>query len=229
VRLYDYAASGNCYKVRLALAQLELPYERIPVDIFDGGTLTDEFGRLNPARTTPVLVRDGEEPLPESAAILLRVAEGTALLPDHPGERAQVHRWLVFEQTDVIPAVAGLRFRLQTGRLQPNDAEARARLAAGEELLRLLADQLSTREFIVSSGYSVADIALYGYLHAAGEAGYELPASVRAWAERVEAQPGFMNDLEPYPANARPGAGRSTYDERPPAEVRGAAAANRRP
>jgi glutathione S-transferase len=212
MRLYDYAASGNCYKVRLALAQLELPYQRIPVDIFAGDTLTDEFGRLNPARTTPVLVRDGEEPLPESAAILLRVAEGTALLPDDPGQRAQVHRWLVFEQTDVIPAVAGLRFRLQTGRLQPDDDHARARRAAGEEILGLLDAELSTRDFIVSGGYSVADIALYGYLHVAGEAGYELPASVRAWAEQVEAQPGFMNDLVPYPANARPGAGRSTYD-----------------
>jgi glutathione S-transferase len=212
VRLYDYAASGNCYKVRLALAQLELPYERIPVDIFAGDTLTDEFGRLNPARTTPVLVRDGEEPLPESAAILLRLAEGTALLPDDPGERAQVHRWLVFEQTDVIPAVAGLRFRLQTGRLRPDDDDARARRAAGEELLELLAEHLSTRDFAAGAMYSVADIALYGYLHVAGEAGYELPAAVRAWADRVEAQPRFMNDLEPYPANARPGAGRSTYD-----------------
>jgi glutathione S-transferase len=212
VRLYDYAASGNCYKVRLALAQLELPYERIPVDIFAGDTLTDEFGRLNPARTTPVLVRDGEEPLPESAAILLRLAEGTALLPDDPGERAQVHRWLVFEQTDVIPAVAGLRFRLQTGRLRPDDDDARARRAAGEEPLELLAEHLSTRDFAAGAMYSVADIALYGYLHVAGEAGYELPAAVRAWADRVEAQPRFMNDLEPYPANARPGAGRSTYD-----------------
>src|SRR3954470_11371238 len=84
VRLYDYAASANCYKVRLALAQLDLPYERVPVDIFAGDTLTDEFARLNPARTTPVLVRDGEAPLPESAAILLHLAEGTALLPDDP-------------------------------------------------------------------------------------------------------------------------------------------------
>ncbi len=212
VRLYDYAASGNCYKVRLALAQLDVPYERVPIDIFAGDTLTDEFGRLNPARTTPVLVRDGQEPLPESAAILLHLAEGTALLPDDPGERAQVYRWLVFEQVDVIPAVAGLRFRLQTGRLQPDSEAALARRAAGEELFGMLAEHLSTRDFIAGPAYSVADIALYGYLHVAHEAGYDPPAPVRSWLERVAATPGYMNDLEPYPANARPGAGRSTYD-----------------
>ena len=211
MRLYDYAASGNCYKVRLALAQLELPYERIPVDIFAGETLTDEFGRLNPARTTPVLVLDGEEPLPESAAILLRLAERTPLLPDDPGERAQVHRWLVFEQTDVIPAVAGLRFRLQTGRFEPDSEDARARRAAGEELLRILDAHLATREFVAGGRYSVADIALFGYLHVAHEAGYELPPALSAWLDRVRAQPGFLDDLEPYPENARPGAGRSIY------------------
>ncbi len=55
LRLYDYAASGNCYKVRLLLAQLGRPYDRIPVDIFAGETLTDEYGRINPFRSTPVL------------------------------------------------------------------------------------------------------------------------------------------------------------------------------
>ena len=212
MRLYDYAASGNCYKVRLALAQLGIRYERVPLDIFAGDTLSDEYARLNPARTTPVLVREGQEPLPESAAILLHLAEGTELLPADPGQRAQVYRWLVFEQTDVIPAVAGLRFRLQTGRLRPGDDDALARRAAGEEVLGLLARRLASRDFVAGPAYSVADIALYGYLHAAHEAGYDPPAEVRAWLERVEAQPRFMNDLEPYPPNARPGAGRSTYD-----------------
>jgi glutathione S-transferase len=212
MRLYDYAASGNCYKVRLALAQLGLPYERIPVDIFAGDTLTDEYARINPARTTPVLVRDGEEPLPESAAILLHIAEGTELLPEPPAQRAQVYRWLVFEQTDVIPAVAGLRFRLQTGRIEPDGREAVKRRAAGEEALGLLDDRLTGREWIAGERYSVADIALYGYLHVAHEAGYDMPAAVGGWLERVAARPGYMNDLQPYPPNARPGAGRSTYD-----------------
>ena len=212
MRLYDYAASGNCYKVRLALAQLEIPYERVPVDIFAGDTLTEEYGRLNPARTTPLLVKDGGEPLPESSAILLHVAEGSELLPADPLERAQVYRWLFFEQTDVIPAVAGLRFRLLTGRLRADDADALARRAAGKELFRLFDDHLSTRDFRVGGGYSVADIALFGYLHVAHEAGYEPPPAVRSWIERVKAQPGYLNDLEPYPPNARPGAGRSIYD-----------------
>jgi glutathione S-transferase len=64
MKLYDYAASCNCYKARLLLAQLELPYERVPIDIFDGQTLTDEFARINPARTTPVLETDDGRYLP---------------------------------------------------------------------------------------------------------------------------------------------------------------------
>jgi len=212
MRLYDYAASGNCFKVRLLLAQLGLAYERVPVDIFAGDTLTDEFGRLNPARETPVLVREGARPLPESNAILLHLAEGTELLPAGPEHRAQVYRWLFFEQAELIPAVAGLRFRLATGRIAADDPGALRRRAAGEELLRLLESELGERDFLVEGGYSVADIGLYAYLHVAPEAGYALPAALRSWIERVEAQPGFMNDLEPYPDNARPGASRSIYD-----------------
>src|SRR5215208_2339493 len=181
MRLYDYAASGNCFKVRLLLSQLGLPYERVPVDIFAGDTLTDEFARLNPARTTPVLVRDGDPPLPESNAILLHLAEGTELLPDDAAARAQAYRWLFFEQADVIPAIAGLRFRLFTGRLSPDDPRALGRRAAGEEVLALLDQKLAGRDFLVDGGYSVADIALYGYVHVAGDAGFALPPAVRAW------------------------------------------------
>ena len=55
MRLHDYPASANCFKVRLLLAQLGIDYERVRVDIFGGDTLTDEFAELNPARMTPVL------------------------------------------------------------------------------------------------------------------------------------------------------------------------------
>jgi len=80
LRLYDYYASCNCYKVRLLLAQLELPYERVPIDIFDGDTLTDEYAAINPLRTTPVLEADGRF-LPESNAILVYLGHGGASCP----------------------------------------------------------------------------------------------------------------------------------------------------
>src|SRR5436190_23989792 len=102
MKLYDYPASCNCYKVRLLLAQLGLPYERVPIDIFDGQTLTDEFARINPARTTPVLETDDGRYLQESNAILVYLARGTRLLPDDPFECAQVMRWLLYEQADIV-------------------------------------------------------------------------------------------------------------------------------
>ena len=214
LRLYDYAASANCYKVRLLLAQLGAEYERVPVEIFAGETLTDAYARVSPARTTPVLETDDGRFLPESAAILLFLADGTPFLPDDPFERAQVARWLVYEQADVIPPIGGLRFRLLTGRLEPGGEEAGRRRRDGLEMLRLLDEHLSGREFFVAAAYSVADVAIYGYVHVAGEAGYDLAAypHVVAWLERVRRQPGHMNDLQPYPANARAGAGRSVYD-----------------
>jgi glutathione S-transferase len=213
LRLYDYVASCNCYKVRLLLAQLGLPYERVPVDIFNGETLTEEYGKINPARTTPVL----ETPngfLPESNAILVYLAAGTPLLPDDPFEMAQVMRWLIYEQTDVIPTMGGLRFRLLVGRLTPDDPDALRRSEGAHEVLRLLDEHLATHEFFAGGRYTIADIAVYGYSHLAHEAGIDMQpyANVRAWFERVERQPGYIEDVEPYGANAAPGAGRSLYD-----------------
>ena len=214
MRLYDYAASCNCYKVRLLLAQLRRPYERVPVDIFDGETLTDEFVRMNPSRTTPVLETDDGRFLPESNAILVYLAQGTEYLPDDLFERAEVVRWLVYEQTDVIPTVGGLRFRLLVGRLKPTDPGAVRRKEGGEEVLRLLDDHLADREFFVGGGYTIADVAIYGYSHLAHEAGIDMDPypHLRAWFERVVQQPGYVEDVEPYGANAAPGAGRSLYD-----------------
>jgi glutathione S-transferase len=213
LRLHDYSASGNCYKVRLLLALLARPYERVPVDIFAGETLTDEFFRVNPLRSTPVLEVAPGEFLPESNAILVYLAEGSPFLPDDAMHRAQIVRWLLYEQTDVMPGLGGLRFRLQTGRLQPEDADAVRRRTAGEEVLAVMDRHLGRRDFFVAGRYTIADIGVYGYTHVAHEAGYEMDRypSVQAWLKRVAAHPGHVADLAPYPPNARPGAGRSIY------------------
>jgi glutathione S-transferase len=214
IRLYDYAASGNCFKVRLLLAQLDQAYDRVAVDIFAGDTLTDEYAQINPFRSTPVLEVAPGRYLIESNAILAYLADGTRFLPASPVEHAEVVRWLIYEQTDVMPGLGGLRFRLQTGRLAPNDAEAVRRRSAGEEVLGRLDAHLDQRDFLVGGRDTIADIAVYGYTHVAAEAGYDLDRwpAVRAWLARVTEQPGYVNDLAPYPPNARAGAGRSVYD-----------------
>jgi glutathione S-transferase len=210
MRLYDYAASANCYKVRLLLAHLGVEYERVPIDIFGGDTLTDEYATINPARTTPVLEDPPGTFLQESNAILLHLARGTRFLPDDP----QVYRWLFYEQADVVPTMGGLRFRLITGRLAPDDPDALSRRNASYEVLELLDSHLALQKFFVGETYSVADLGIYGYVHVAGEAGLDLEpyASVRLWLARVQEQPGHMNDLEPYPPNSYAGASRSIYD-----------------
>ncbi len=212
LRLHDYSASGNCYKVRLLLAQLGLEYERVPVDIFGGDTLRDEYARVNPLRQTPVLERDGADPLSESNAILLHLAEGTEYLPDNPEDRAQAYRWLFFEQADVIPGIAGLRFRVVTERIRPDGREAQWRRSVGEAALRVMNDWLERNDFLAGSRYSVADISLFAYVHVAHEAGLVVGGALREWIARVEGTQHFMNDLEPYPPNSYAGKSRSIYD-----------------
>ena len=212
MRLYDYAASCNCYKVRLLLAHLGIDYERVPVDIFAGGTLSDSYARINPMRTVPVLETE-EGYLPESNAILTYLAEGTPYVPDDPWERARVVGWLIYEQTDVVFMVGGLRFRLMVGRWTPDHPEAVRRREGALEVLQFLDKQLAEDEFLVGGRYTIADIAVYGYSHRAEEAQLDLEPypNLRAWFERVESQPGYMEDVEPYGANAAPGAGQSIY------------------
>jgi glutathione S-transferase len=214
LRLYDYAASCNCYKVRLLLAHLAMPYERVPVDIFAGETLTEEYVRMNPMRTTPVLETADGHHLVESNAILLYLARETEYLPGDPIALAEIVRWLIYEQTDVVPMIGGLRFRLLTGRLTPIDPGAVRRADGAREVLELLDDHLSAREFFVADRYTIADMAIYGYTHLAHEAGLDMTPHrrLRAWLARVEREPGYIEDVDPYGANAAPGAGKSVYD-----------------
>ncbi len=123
-------------------------------------------------------------------------------------------RWLFWEQSEAMPALAGLRFRLLTGRLAADAPGMERRRAGGDGVLRVLEDHLSDREFMVGGRHSVADMSLYAYVHVAHEAGFDLGRhrAIGAWLKRVEGTEGFMNDLEPYPPNSQVGRSRSIYD-----------------
>ena len=214
MRLHDYAASGNCYKVRLLLALLDLPYERVAVDIFAGDTLTPEFERLNPVRETPVLELDSGATITQSNAILWYLAEGTDFLPEDRLDRARVVQWLSFEQEHVLPGLGGTRFRLATGRAALDPATYAKRFEAGLETLRVLDGHLDGRLFLVGERCSIADLSVFAYTQVADQAGFELSAfpAVGGWLDRVRALPAFVADDLLYPENAQPGRSRSIYD-----------------
>ena len=192
--LYDSAVSGNCYKVRLLLAHLGLPYERREVDVVDRSGRQDLLGELNPGLRVPTLVLDDGRPLGESDAILMYLGEGTPYVPGDRYLRAQVLQWLFFEQYSHEPYIAVVRFWLTLAASRPSDDEVEARREGGRAALAAMERHLATRTFLVGEAYSVADIALYAYTHVADEGGFDLAPypAVRAWLERVASQPGHV-------------------------------------
>ena len=201
--LYDHPASSNCMKARILLRQLEVPFETVTVDLFTGETKQPEHMARNPDGRVPVLELDSGELIPESGAILLHLAEGTPYLPPPGLARTRVYQWLMFEQNQVEANAAVARFMALTGRdrAAPEvfaDRRDRGRVAVAT-VARGLVDG---HPFIAGDDYTVADIALYAYVHCADEAGVELldHPGILSWIERVEATPRFVNDLEPIPA-----------------------------
>ncbi|MEZ5497852.1 MAG: glutathione S-transferase family protein [Steroidobacteraceae bacterium] len=192
MRVYDYLDSGNGYKVRLLLWQLQQPFAWTELDIVAGETRTPEFLRKNLNGRIPALELDDGRIIAESNAILFYLADGSDYLSTDRYERALTLQWLFFEQYSHEPFVATPRYIL---RHLPADHARRAelewRLPKGHEALAVMEHHLSDQPFFVAGRYSIADIALYAYTHVAGEGNLDLAPypAVRNWLARVAAQP----------------------------------------
>jgi glutathione S-transferase len=194
--LYDYLDSGNGYKIRLLLAQLNQPYRRVQVDIMEGATRTPEFLAKNPNGRIPTLELDDGTYLAESNAILWYLAERSPFIPEDRLGRARVLQWMFFEQYSHEPYVATPRFIL---RHLPADSPRRAelpdRLTRGRAALGVMETHLKANPFFAGERYTIADIALYAYTHVADQAQLDLVPypSVRAWLGRVASQPKYIS------------------------------------
>lgn len=193
--VHGVAQSGNCYKVKLALAQLEKPFTWNEVDMMGGATRSREFLAMNPAGQVPVLQISTTSFLPQSNAILYYLAQGSALFPEDRLEQAQVMQWLFFEQYSHEPQIAVARFIVHfAGRPAEREAELQQKIRNSESVLRVMEQHLSERRYFVGERYSIADIALYAYTHKAHEGLIDLEPfpAVRGWLERVASQPGYV-------------------------------------
>jgi glutathione S-transferase len=194
VLLYDNPVSGNCYKVRLLLASLGIPYERRELSVEDRSNREDVLGGLSPALRVPTIVLDDGRSLGESGAILWYFGEGTRFVPEDPFERAQVLQWMFFEQYDHEPAIAVVRFWVTHGRADEFADRLPERMEAGYKALQAMERHLERRLYLVGDRLSLADIALYAYTHVAEEGGFDLEpyAAIRSWLGRVAAEPAHV-------------------------------------
>jgi glutathione S-transferase len=190
--VYGMSDSGNCYKVKLTLEQLALPYRWVEVDSARGETRSLKFLAMNANGKVPLLSLEDGSFLPESNAILNYLAEGSRLLPSERLERARVLQWMFFEQYSHEPYVAVAR---SIARYHPPDSPRRAELPRllerGNQALSVMEQHLRRVPFFPGTRYTIADIALYAYTHCAADGGFELAdfPAVKTWVDRVRAQP----------------------------------------
>lgn len=196
--LHEYAASGNCYKVRLTAALTGKHLDRREYDIMKGETRTPEFLRdVNANGRIPVL-QVGDRFIPESNAASYYVAEGSMLIPTDPFDHADMLRWMFWEQYNHEPNIATLRFWMRS--LGPEKLSDLQRLQMppkrqqGNAALKVMDDHLNGRDWFVGDAISLADICLFAYTHVAGEADFDLQRSpnVVRWMERMKGQPRYQ-------------------------------------
>ena len=192
--LYDSRVSGNCYKVRLLLAHLGIPYTRHELSVADRSNRPEVLGGLNPALRVPTLVLDDGRPLAESNAILWYLGDGTQYVPEDRFERAQVLQWQFFEQYDHEPNIAVARNWLHYRGTAVDPVALAERHKGGYKALDAMERHLAGRPFFVGDRYSLADISLYAYTHVADEGGFDLDRypAIRSWLARVASQPGHV-------------------------------------
>lgn len=198
LRLYDTRLSGNAWKVRILLRQLDLPFERVTFDLAKGDHTTPGFRAKSRFARVPVLEFEDGRTIVESPAILLYLADGTRFLPDDRFLRADVASWLFFEQADLLRALAYPRVWTMRGMTEEKAAQIADFRETAYPALQKAEDWLAKSDWLVDARYTIADLNLFAYVALAHEGGYDMgrfPA-IAAWLDRVRAQPGWCPLVE---------------------------------
>src|SRR5688500_2189749 len=197
MRLHSAPRSGNSYKVRLLLGLLGTRCEIVNYDTKGGETHAPGFlNSVNPDGKVPVLEVENGTMLPESGAILYYLAEGTPYLPEEKLGRAQVLRWMFFEQYSLLLNLSRPRLWRMWGveMTSQRRTEVEQLLERAYRAVGAMERDLGARDAHVGDRPTIADVALYVYPRLCPEGGYDLGGfpAVRAWLERIAALPGYV-------------------------------------
>jgi glutathione S-transferase len=188
ITIYGDPISGNCLKVKWTAERIGTPFRWIDIDVTKAETRTAEFLAMNPAGQVPLVVFEDGRTLAQSNAIILHLAEGSALIPADAYERAKMLEWLFWEQYSHEPYIAVARFQMRYLGKSRSEVDPKI-VERGEAALRRMDEHLAGRDFLVGGALTLADIALVAYTRMAADGGFALPdyPAVAAWALRVEA------------------------------------------
>ncbi len=209
IQLYSLP-TPNGVKVSIMLEETGLPYEPHTINIGQNETWTPEFLALNPNGKIPAIIDPdgpGGKPLGlfESGAILLYLAEKTGkFLPADPVARIETIQWVFFQMAAVGPMFGQLGFFFKFAGREYEDKRPLERYRAEtHRLIRVLETRLAGRRFIMGDDYTIADIALIGWVrnligfYGAGDlVAYHELKEVPAWLERCLARPAVQRGLE---------------------------------
>lgn len=191
LKLYGDSRSGNCYKVQLLCAEMDIEYDWEEVDILSGDTRTAEFLMMNPNGRIPLLELPDGKHLAESNAILCYLADGSEFLASEAWSRAISLQWMFFEQYSHEPYIATSRFIIQyLGNPADKKIDLGQKRAGGISALGIMEQQLGEHDYVSGVAFNVADIALFAHTHIASEGGFDLDdfPNIRNWIKRIESR-----------------------------------------
>ncbi len=193
--LFLTPGSGNSFKPALVMRQTDRRCAVRYLDVLAGENRLPPHLALNPRGKLPYLVLADGRGIGESNAIAWWLAEGTPLMPATAVSRAQALQWMIFEQTSLEPNISPARFftHIVPAQREAHAADIPRWLDQGHRALAVLDAHLAAREFVTDHGYSVADIAVFGYTHLAGDGGFDLSEypGVTRWMQSVRQSPGY--------------------------------------
>lgn len=195
LKIYGDSRSGNCYKIQLLCAEMDIKYDWEEVDILAGDTRTSQFLAMNANGRIPLLALPDGRYLPESNAILFYLADGSELFTGDAYARADILRWMFFEQYSHEPYIATSRFIIKyLGNPADRQASLEEKKAGGNAALAIMEQQLTGRPFITGNDFNLADIALFAYTHVADEGGFNLDEypAIGKWIKSIIGRPNFV-------------------------------------
>lgn len=202
LKLYGNYKSGNVYKASLALNLLHKTYQEVQIGLGPNTeSETPEFLAINPLGQIPVLATEDGKFISQSNAILWYLAQGTSYVPDSAFQQAKVMQWMCFEQYELEPNLAWARWVCYLKNQATERADDLKRYhQAGYRAMDIVENQLAATPFIVGANITIADVALFAYIHNCDQGGLSLAnyPAIRDWIARIKAVDGFFPMSEQF-------------------------------